>query len=147
MKRTIVVAVTAIAVMGLSNPVRAEGTVNASVDCATFHFDVAGYPDGTNVFVEIGSEPPRGFAVGGYAGGFSPVPGGATGTLDIPLYWTTQKFGATIDMTIEGNNVRAFDQEVDCSPHADAEPVAEAEVGTAAADTAIWTTVELAPPW
>lgn len=103
------------AAIALHEQQTAAPTVTASVDCQSFAFTVSGYPDGTNVFIEIGSEPPRGFTVGGDRGGFTPIAGGATGTLAIPGYWTTQMFFATIDMTVDGGNVRAFDQEVDCT--------------------------------
>lgn len=132
-RKTVIIATLLIALSGLTSCTRqqiaaalalheqqqaeatAAPTVTATVDCNTFSFTVSGYPEGTDVFIEIASEPPRGFTVGGDSRGFTPIAGGAAGTLPIPVYWSTQVFGATIDITVDGENVRAFDQSVDCT--------------------------------
>lgn len=107
----------AVASQAASQSEREGPTVTATVDCSAFDFTVSGYPEGTHVFLEIGSNPPWGFTVGGDLGyGFSPVNGGATGTLAISGGMDTMAFGASI-MTAEGNDdsVVAFHQVVDCS--------------------------------
>lgn len=126
MKRTLLVAVALIglsactpeeiaAVVASQAQTEVAGpAVSASVDCSTFTFTVSGYPDGTAVFVNVGSNPPWGFTVGGETWTFTPVVGGATGSVLIPEYDAAHGFDAIIDTDGGGGTVRVFDQHVDC---------------------------------
>lgn len=84
-----------------------EPTLTVSVDCAEFTVTVDGYPDGTEVYLGMGSQPPWSFT----------VDGPHTSTSPIGLYESTHTFEATVDIALPGASdaPRAFDQLVDCT--------------------------------
>ena len=85
-RKTITMLATA-AVLLKPAAVHAEGTVTASADCEALNVDLAGFPDGTAVFVSEGHQPPFGFVVGtGPFWDLTPQPGGGSGpSTSIPV--------------------------------------------------------------
>ena len=135
--------------------VHAEGTVTASADCEALNVDVAGFPDGTTVFVSEGHQPPFGFVVGtGPFWDFTPQPGGGSARIPIGLYDREHEFAWSVG-TIEEPLIAGGT--VDCTPAPIAEPtpvdlvdavtpVPTAEPGDLI-DVSIWAHIQLAPPW
>jgi hypothetical protein len=131
----------------------AEGTVSASADCEVLNVDVAGFPDGTAVFVSEGQQPPFGFVVGtGPFWDFTPQPGGGSTRIPISLYDREHEFAWSVG-TIEEPMIAGGT--VDCTPASTTTPVDPVVPATPApaaepggpTGVAIWASVELAPPW
>lgn len=96
-----------------ATPAPAPEQVIASVDCQTFNIEISGYPDGTDVLVGEGDQPPYGFTVGSaQMWQFTPIAGGGKAALPIGLYQSTHAFNAVIEV----GGVRVFDEYVDCTP-------------------------------
>ena len=131
--------------------VHADGTVTASADCEALNVDVAGFPDGTAVFVSEGHQPPFGFVVGtGPFWDFTPHPGGGSARIPISLYDREHEFAWSVG-TIEQPVI--VGGTVDCTPPPTTPPT-QVDPGTPATPVpdgpsamSVWTNVELAPPW
>lgn len=73
-----------------------------TASCAQLTANVSGYPAGTAVFVELGSEPPYGFTVGTPDpwGRFTVTDDGGSGTVVVGEYNATHEFDAIVDVQI-----------------------------------------------
>lgn len=91
-------------------------SVTATADCSRIDFAASGYADGTTIFIGVGSQPPYGYTIGSsVTWGFSPSPGGVSGSVSTGLYEQTHGYGLRIDTDDGTGNVRVIDRRIDCS--------------------------------
>lgn len=95
-------------------PAPAGPTAVATVDCSHFQMTITGLVAGDKVQVDMGSEPPWGFTVGGEYWGFTPIDGGAANDIPVPQYEAAHGFDAVIGITGTGAFRTLFEQNVEC---------------------------------
>lgn len=96
--------------LAVADPIAPPATSTISATCTSVDITTAGLPDGSAIYLGIGSEPPYGVIVGRPDpwGRFQPSSTGETGHFIPGDYWTTHlPFSAILDITLPtGEKIR-----------------------------------------